>query len=157
MNGLTRIQRQKRYIRRSSLTISLLGVVLFLLSVVLLFAPPVSSGSSSNSSSKQEDLYSILGVPKTASIKEIKKAYRRKTLETHPDKRPADVTEEEAAQAFHKVVSAYEVLTDEDSRRHYDRTGGVRDPNNARQGGSGGGGFQWSGGGSFHFNFNFRR
>lgn len=122
--------------------------------MVLFFAQPVSSSSSSNNS-KQEDLYSILGVSKTASIKEIKKAYRRKTLETHPDKRPADVTEEEAAQAFHKVVSAYEVLTDEDSRRHYDRTGGVRDPNNSRQGGSGG--FQRSSGGSFHFNFNFRR
>lgn len=69
-----------------------------------------------------EDLYQILGVSRQATASEIKKAYRRKALDTHPDKNthlPAD----EAAENFRQVARAFEILSDASSRRHYDRTG----------------------------------
>ena len=55
------------------------------------------------------DLYKILGLQKNASTKEIKSAYRRKAMDTHPDKRGKDVSAEEAAEAFRQVVHAFEV------------------------------------------------
>ena len=70
----------------------------------------------------EENLYKILGVSKTATTKEIKSAYRRKALDTHPDKNKG-VPPEEAAAAFHKVVHAFEILSDSESRRRYDKTG----------------------------------
>lgn len=69
----------------------------------------------------EEDLYKILGLQKNASTKEIKSAYRRKAMDTHPDKRGKDVSAEEAAEAFRQVVHAFEVLSDDNSRRRYDR------------------------------------
>lgn len=69
-----------------------------------------------------------------ASAQEIKQAYRRKARETHPDKRTANVPAEEAAEAFRKVVHAFEVLSDDASRRMYDRTG--RDPGSPQPGGN---------------------
>ena len=67
------------------------------------------------------DLYKILGLQRNASKKEIKSAYRRKAMDTHPDKRGEDVSAEEAAEAFRQVVHAFEVLSDDNSRRRYDR------------------------------------
>jgi hypothetical protein len=67
-------------------------------------------------------LYTILGVTQKATTKEIKQAYRRKALLTHPDKQRG-VPPEEAAEAFRKVVEAFEVLSDDSSRKRYDRTG----------------------------------
>lgn len=67
------------------------------------------------------DLYKILGLKRNASTKEIKSAYRRKAMDTHPDKRSKGVSAEEAAEAFRQVVHAFEVLSDENSRRRYDR------------------------------------
>jgi curved DNA-binding protein CbpA len=97
----------------------------------------------------KEDLYKILNVKKTATTKEIKTAYRRKALDTHPDKNK-DVPPETAAEEFHKVVHAFEILSDEASRRRYDQTG--RTDQNSGGGGGGGQGFQ----GFQGFNFNFR-
>ena len=74
------------------------------------------------SAAGDENLYKILGVSKTATTKEIKKAYRRLALATHPDKRK-DIPAEQAASEFHRVVQAFETLSDDTSRRDYDRTG----------------------------------
>ena len=63
------------------------------------------------------DFYQILGVPRTATSDAIQKAYRRRCLITHPDKTNGD------RRAFDKVAKAYEVLSDEQQRKVYDRFG----------------------------------
>lgn len=78
------------------------------------------------------DYYKILGVPKDASIKDIKKAYRNLSREYHPDKNPGD---EKAEQKFIEIAGAYEVLSDEEQRQKYDRYG-----EEGLKGGMGGGG-----------------
>ncbi|KAJ1639629.1 DnaJ domain-containing protein, partial [Pavlovales sp. CCMP2436] len=77
------------------------------------------------------DLYADLGVSRRATAEEIKAAYRARALASHPDK--ARLGEEEAAtEAFTKIASAYETLSDPEKRRQYDAYG----PNYARRGGS---------------------
>lgn len=90
-----------------------------------------------------EDLYQILGVTKAASTKEIKSAYRKKALATHPDKNKG-VPPEEAAYAFHKVVHAFEVLSDGKLRQSYDITGDASRGHHEQSGG-GSGQQQWRG------------
>ncbi|KAJ8441702.1 hypothetical protein Cgig2_019089 [Carnegiea gigantea] len=68
---------------------------------------------------KQKDYYAILGVEKTCSVEEIRKAYRKLSLKVHPDKNKAPGAEE----AFKKVSKAFKCLSEEDSRRQYDQTG----------------------------------
>jgi len=101
-------------------------------------------------SSAEENLYKILGVSKTATAKEIKKAYRKKALDTHPDKRK-DIPADQAAAEFHRVVHAFEILSDDNSRKLYDRTGRTQQGSGSG-GGGGGGGFH--GFGNFHFQWN---
>jgi len=84
-----------------------------LLSLVFLLAVTHAEDST-------ECLYTLLGVKKTASTSEIKRAYRRKALDTHPDKNP---NMEEAAVKFRAVVDAFEILSDPQARRRYDQTG----------------------------------
>ncbi len=81
----------------------------------------------------KEDFYKILGVSKEASTSEIKKAYRKKAIEFHPDKNPGDASAEEK---FKKAAEAYEILSDADKKAKYDRFG-----HQAFEGGSGAGGF----------------
>lgn len=69
---------------------------------------------------KDRDFYKILEVPKNASPADIKKAYRAMSLKWHPDKNPDDPS---AVDKFTDVSSAYEVLSDADLRRKYDRCG----------------------------------
>jgi len=66
------------------------------------------------------DYYELLGIPKTASLDEIKKAYRKNALKYHPDKNQGDSA---AEQKFKEVSEAYEVLSDEKKRQIYDQYG----------------------------------
>ena len=68
----------------------------------------------------KEDYYEILGVTKSASDSEIKKAYRKKAIKYHPDKNPGDSSAEEN---FKKAAEAYEVLGNPDKRAKYDQFG----------------------------------
>ena len=68
----------------------------------------------------KEDYYEILGVSKSASANEIKKAYRKKAIQFHPDKNPGDT---KAEQEFKKAAEAYEILSDQQKREQYDRFG----------------------------------
>ena len=93
----------------------------------------------------KRDYYEVLGVEKTASADEIKRAYRKSAMKYHPDRNPGD---KEAEEKFKELGEAYEVLSNDEKRQRYDQFGfaGV-DPNyGAGQsgnpfGGSGFGGF----------------
>ncbi|MEM7397417.1 MAG: DnaJ domain-containing protein, partial [Pseudomonadota bacterium] len=65
-----------------------------------------------------EDLYSVLGVAKTASADDITKAYRKLAKKLHPDLNPGDTVAEEK---FKEISHAYSILNDEDKRGQYDR------------------------------------
>jgi DnaJ family protein A protein 2 len=65
--------------------------------------------------------YDILGISKTVSIDEIKKAYKKMCLKWHPDKNPDNI--EEAKIEFQKIQEAYEVLSDDEKRNIYDKYG----------------------------------
>jgi molecular chaperone DnaJ len=79
---------------------------------------------------EKRDYYEVLGVARTASVDEIKKAYRKLAVKYHPDKNPGDHTAEEK---FKEAAEAYGVLSDEEKRARYDRYG--------HQGMAGAGGF----------------
>lgn len=66
------------------------------------------------------DFYKILGVAKSATTNEIKKAYRKQAKELHPDK---NVNDPNASQKFQDLGAAYEALSDADKRKAYDRCG----------------------------------
>lgn len=68
----------------------------------------------------KRDYYEVLGVERTATEAEIKKAYRKKALQYHPDKNPGDSAAEEK---FKEAAEAYEVLSDSNKRERYDRFG----------------------------------
>jgi molecular chaperone DnaJ len=69
---------------------------------------------------EKRDYYEVLGLQRTASIDEIKKAYRRLALQHHPDKNPGNP---EAEEKFKEAAEAYGVLSDEEKRARYDRYG----------------------------------
>ncbi|TMI95013.1 MAG: molecular chaperone DnaJ [Bacteroidetes bacterium] len=83
----------------------------------------------------KRDYYEILGVNKTASADEIKKAYRKVAMQFHPDRNPGDKGAEEK---FKEAAEAYEVLSDADKKAQYDRYGHAGVSSNGR-GFSGGG------------------
>lgn len=66
------------------------------------------------------DYYEVLGVAKDASPEDIKKAYRKKALQYHPDRNPGD---SDAEKRFKEISEAYEVLSDDNKRSTYDRYG----------------------------------
>ena len=100
----------------------------------------------------KRDYYEILGVPKSASDDEIKKAYRKLAIKYHPDKNQGD---KEAEAKFKEINEAHDVLSDKQKRARYDQFG------HAGVGGAGGNPFAGGGnpfGGGFNYNgqtFNF--
>lgn len=79
----------------------------------------------------KRDYYEVLGVSKDASAEEIKKAYRQKAMQYHPDKNPGN---KEAEDKFKEAAEAYEVLRDPEKKQRYDQFG------HAGMGGAAGGG-----------------
>lgn len=73
--------------------------------------------------SAKRDYYEILGVNKSSTPEEIKKAYRKVAIQFHPDKNPDN---KEAEEKFKEAAEAYEILSDSDKRAHYDRFGHSR-------------------------------
>ena len=69
---------------------------------------------------EKRDYYEVLDVAKTATAEEIKKAYRKKAIQYHPDKNPGDKAAEEK---FKEAAEAYEVLSDPQKRQRYDQFG----------------------------------
>lgn len=80
----------------------------------------------------KRDYYEILGVSKSASVDEIKKAYRKVAMQFHPDRNPGDKAAEDK---FKEAAEAYEVLSDAQKKQRYDQFG------HAGVGGASGGGF----------------
>ena len=69
---------------------------------------------------EKRDYYEVLGVERTASIDDIKKAYRKLAVKYHPDKNPGDA---EAEERFKEAAEAYGILSDDEKRARYDRFG----------------------------------
>ena len=80
----------------------------------------------------KNDFYDILGVTKSSTDAEIKKAYRKKAIEFHPDKNPGNA---EAEENFKKAAEAYEVLSDPQKKAKYDQYGHQAFQNGGGQGG----------------------
>lgn len=85
----------------------------------------------------KRDFYEILGVNKSATAEEIKKAYRKKAIEFHPDKNPDN---KQAEESFKEAAEAYEVLSNAQKKQRYDQYGHAGVGSAAGGGGYGGGG-----------------
>src|SRR5262245_26241422 len=94
---------------------------------------------------QREDYYKTLGIKRTASQDEIRKAYRRLARKHHPDVNPGDKSAEEK---FKHISEAYDVLSDQKKRDVYDKYGTysdtIRDAAARGPGGGGGFDFDWS-------------
>jgi curved DNA-binding protein len=85
-----------------------------------------------------KDYYKVLGVGRTASADEIRKAYRKLAMQYHPDKNPGD---KKAEEKFKEINEAYQVLSDEKKRARYDQLGSAY--SDFRTGGGRPGDFRW--------------
>jgi len=98
---------------------------------------------------EKRDYYEVLGVGKNASADEIKKAFRKKAIEFHPDKEGGDEAK------FKEVNEAYEVLKDDKKRQRYDQFGHAGVGSSAASDGDPFAGFGGFGGGAQNINFDF--
>lgn len=87
----------------------------------------------------KRDYYEVLGVGKSATADELKKAYRKLAIKYHPDRNPGD---KEAEEKFKEAAEAYDILSDQDKRARYDQFGHAAFDGSA---GAGGGGFYGGG------------
>mmetsp|Transcript_5325 Transcript_5325/g.11678 ORF Transcript_5325/g.11678 Transcript_5325/m.11678 type:complete len:434 (-) Transcript_5325:79-1380(-) len=136
----------------------LLSLLLSLLSLQCTTILLVLGGAAGTAAAASSNPYSILGIPKTATSSDIKKAYRKAALKHHPDKVP-ESERDSAERKFKEIAKAYEWLGDEKKRKLYDRYGersmdpnfqpGMFDGATGGMGGMGGGG----GGGTQTFHF----
>lgn len=93
---------------------------------------------------EKRDYYDVLGVSKSATPEEIKKAYRKMAIKYHPDKNPGDKNAEEK---FKEAAEAYDVLSDSEKRSRYDQFGHSMGPQGFGGYGGSGDGFRGFGGG----------
>ncbi len=91
---------------------------------------------------EKRDYYEVLGVSKTATADEIKKAYRKMAIKYHPDKNPGDKAAEEK---FKEAAEAYDVLSNDEKRQRYDQFGHSMGPQGFGGGGAGYEGFHAGG------------
>ncbi|KAI8141624.1 hypothetical protein BJV82DRAFT_618496 [Fennellomyces sp. T-0311] len=106
--------------------------------------------------SKRRDYYKILEVSRDADTREIKKAYRKKAHEWHPDKYSGDLPKEEVEKKMADINQAYEVLSDDEMRQQYDNGFDPYDPESSQGGGGGHPFHQQRGGNPFaHFQGGF--
>lgn len=91
---------------------------------------------------EKRDYYEVLGVSKDATADQIKKAYRKKAIEFHPDKNPGDKVAEEK---FKEAAEAYDVLGNQEKRSRYDQFGHAGVSGAAGNGGPFGGGYSGQG------------
>jgi len=115
----------------------------------------------------KRDYYKILGVKRTASKKEINKAYKKLAMQWHPDKHTEEEDKKIAEKKFMDIAAAKEVLTDEEMRQKYDNGEDPLDPEAGRGNGDGfpfrqggqqfhfPGGNPFGGSGPFQFKFHF--
>src|SRR5215213_6866944 len=92
----------------------------------------------------EKDYYAVLGVPETASQKDVTKAYRKLARETHPDANPG------SEEKFKEVSAAYDVVGDPERRKEYDQVRAMGGPMGSRMSGGGAGGFGRPGDASFN-------
>src|SRR3954471_11731634 len=89
------------------------------------------------------DYYEVLGLSRSASEDEIKKAYRKLARQHHPDRNPGD---KKAEAQFKEVQDAYDILSDQKKRAQYDRFGHAGPQPGFGDAGPGGATFHWGGG-----------
>ena len=85
----------------------------------------------------KKDFYEILGIDRNATAEQIKKAYRKKAIEYHPDKNPGN---KEAEEKFKAAAEAYEILSDPDKKARFDQYGSAAFDGSGGFGGGGAGG-----------------
>ena len=89
----------------------------------LVFFMKIHEESGYRSTQKHQDnLYEVLGLESSSSLKDIKKQYNKLAMELHPDKHPNCTS---CGEQFSKISHAYEVLSDEEKKQHYDETEGI--------------------------------